>query len=80
MLKSKTAFLKLSERIKIVKYTVKIVQNSAGMHIIMVYSVCRIAYKNVTIDTRNEVQEVLQYKQVCETRYQPSEWPENAFL
>ena len=40
MLKPKTALLKFSECIKIVKYAVNIVQNSAGMCIIMVSSVC----------------------------------------
>ena len=79
MLKPKTAFLKFSECIKVVKYAAKIVQNSAGMCIIMVSSICGITYKNVTSRTRNGVQEVLQLKQVCETRYQLSEWPENAF-
>ena len=59
MLKPKTVFLKLSEHIKIVKYTVKLVQNSAGMYIIMVYSICGIVCKNVTSGTHNEVQEVL---------------------
>ena len=44
MLKPKTKF---SECIKVVKYAVKIVQNSAGMRIIMVSSICGIAYKNV---------------------------------
>ena len=45
MLKTKAAFLKFSECIKLVKYAVKIVQKSAGMRIIMVSSVCGIVYK-----------------------------------
>ena len=49
MLKPKTAFLKFSECIKVVKFAVKIVQNSAGMYIIMVSSVCGIAYKNISL-------------------------------
>ena len=57
MLKPKTAFLKFSECIKVVKYTVKIVQNTAGMCIVMVSSVCGIAYKNVTRGTRKGIQE-----------------------
>ena len=43
---------------KVLKYAVKIEQNGAEMCIIMVYSVCGIAYKNVTSGTRNQVQEV----------------------
>ena len=39
-----------------------LVQNSAGMRIILVFSICGIAYKNVTSGTRNEVQEVLAVK------------------
>ena len=58
MLKPKTAFLRFPEYIKVVKYAVKIVQNSVGMCIIMVSSVCGIAYKNVTSGTCNGVQEV----------------------
>ena len=59
MLKSK---LKFSECIKLVKYAVKIVQKSAGMRIVMVSSVCGIAYKNITSGTRNGVQEVFTVK------------------
>ena len=62
MLKPKTAFLKFSECIKVVKYAVKIVKNSAGMCIIMVSSICGIAYKNVTSGTNNGVQEVFTVK------------------
>ena len=62
MLKLKTVFFKISECIKVVKYAVKIVLNSAGMCIIMVSSVCGIAYKNVTSGTRNGVQEVFTVK------------------
>ena len=47
--------LKFSECIK-VKYAVKIVQNTAGMHIIMVSSIYGIAYKNVTRGTRKGIQ------------------------
>ena len=43
-------FLKFLECIK-VKYAVKIVQKNAGMHIIMVSSVCGMAYKNITSGT-----------------------------
>ena len=39
------------------------------MCIITVSSVCGSAYKNVTNGTRND-----------ETRYQPLEWPETAFI
>ena len=45
-----------------VTYAVKIVQKSAGMRIIMVSSVCGIAYKNVTSGTHNGVQEVFTVK------------------
>ena len=48
--------------IKVVKYSVKIVQNSAGMCIIMVSSVCGIAYKNITSGTSNGVQKVFTVK------------------
>ena len=61
-----------SECIKVVKYAVKILQNSAGICIIMVSSVCGIASLNKQVCEK--------YKQVCETRYQLSEWPENTFL
>ena len=40
-------------------------------------SVCGIAYKNVISGTRNGIQNVFTVK--TETRYQLSEWPENAF-
>ena len=43
-------------------YAVKIVQKSAGMRIVMVSSICGIAYKNVTSGIRNEVQEVFTVK------------------
>ena len=56
MRKPKTAFLKISECIKVVKYAVKIVQTTAEIRIVMVSSVCGIVYKNVTRDTRKEIQ------------------------
>ena len=62
MLKTKTAFFKFSEFIKLVKYAVKIVQKSAGMRIVMASSVCSIVYKNVTSSTHNGVQEVFTVK------------------
>ena len=43
MLKSRTEFFKILECIKVVKYAVKL------MCIIMISSVCSIAYKNITI-------------------------------
>ena len=52
---TQNSILKFSECIKVVKFAVKIVQNSAGICIIMVSSVCGIAYKNVTSGTRNGV-------------------------
>ena len=55
MLKPKQ--LKFLEYIKVVKCAVKIVQNAAGMRNVMVSSVCGIAYKNVTRDTRKGIQE-----------------------
>ena len=63
--------------IKVVKYAVKIVQNTAGMCDVMVSSICGIVYKNVTSGTRKGIQE---WKQACEMRYQLSEWPKNTFL
>ena len=50
-----------SECIKVVKYAVKIV-NTAGMHFVMVSSVCGIAYKNVTSGTCKAIQEVFTVK------------------
>ena len=46
------------------------------MCIIMVSSVYGIAYENVTSGTHEKAQYILQWKQVCEIRYQLSEWPE----
>ena len=52
------------------------------MHIVMVSSVCSIAYKNVTSGAHNmEYNMFLQRKQfICDTRHQLSEWPENMIL
>ena len=54
---TQTAFLNFSECIKVVKYAVKIVQNTAGMRIVMVSSVCGITYKNITSGTHKGIQE-----------------------
>ena len=58
--KPKTAFLKFSECTKVIFCQNS--ANSAGMCIIMVSSVCGIAYKNVTSRTHNGVQEVFTVK------------------
>ena len=42
--------------IKVIKCAVKIVRNSAGMCIIVISSICGIAYKNVTSGICNEIQ------------------------
>ena len=42
------SIFKILECIEVVKYAVRI------MHIVMVAPVCSIAYKNITIGTRNE--------------------------
>ena len=53
---TQNSICKFSECSKVLKYAVKIEQNSAEMCIITVSSVCGIAYKNVTSGTHNGVQ------------------------
>ena len=69
MLKPKIAFFKFAECIKVVKYTVKVVQNTAGMRIVTVSSVCGIVYKMSQVVPAKEHKRFLQWKQVCETTY-----------
>ena len=48
---TQNSIIKISECIKVVKYVVKIVQNTAGTSIVMVSSVCGIVYKSITSGT-----------------------------
>ena len=59
---TQNSILKFSECITVVKYVIKIVQNTAGMHIVMVSSICGAAYKNVTSGTCKGIQEVYTVK------------------
>ena len=59
---TQNSIYKILECIKVVKYAVKIVQNTAGMYIVMVSSVCGIAHINVTSDTHKGIQEVFTLK------------------
>ena len=59
---TQNSIFKISECIKVVKYAIKIVQNSTEMRITMVSSICSIVYKNITSGTHSGVQKVFTVK------------------
>ena len=64
---TQNSILKISECTEVLKYAVKIVQNTAGMRIVMVSSVCGIAYKNVTITRKGIQDEIVKRDTNCQS-------------